>query len=107
MTDYSASRPTPPLNTGSASGEHDAPTMAPAPPFKDEPRRSGWHPVNVGQLVMSLLFACAIAGWALAEAGVVSGDDIRWLLPLPWLIAGAVGLAAAGLSGARRHGVRR
>ncbi|UDY24361.1 hypothetical protein [Nocardioides sp. Kera G14] len=69
--------------------------------------RSGWHPVNIGQLVMGLGFLCIVGAWALVQADVVQGSDIRWLLPIPWLVAGAVGLAAAAFSSARRHGVRR
>lgn len=68
---------------------------------------SGWHPVNVGHLVMGLAFLCFVAAWALVQTDVVTGDDIRWLLPIPWLVAGAVGLGAVAISGARRHGVRR
>lgn len=68
---------------------------------------SGRHPVNVGHLVMGLAFLCFVGAWALVQTDVVTGDEIRWLLPIPWLIAGAVGLGAAAISGARRHGVRR
>ena len=68
---------------------------------------SGWHPVNVGHLVMGLAFLCFVGAWALVQADVVTGDDIRWLLPIPWLVAGAVGLGVVAFSGARRHGVRR
>jgi hypothetical protein len=68
---------------------------------------SGWHPVNVGHLVMGLAFLCCVGAWALVQADVVTGDDIRWLLPIPWLVAGAVGLGVAAFTGARRHGVRR
>lgn len=68
---------------------------------------SGWHPVNIGHLVMGLAFLCFVGAWALVQADVVTGDDIRWLLPIPWLVAGAVGLGAVAFSSARRHGVRR
>lgn len=61
------------------------------------------HPVHVGHLVMGLAFLCIVGGWALVQAGVVAGWDIRWLLPLPWLIAGAAGLLAVGISSARRR----
>jgi hypothetical protein len=68
---------------------------------------SGRHPVNVGHLVMGLAFLCIVGAWALVQADIVTGDDIRWLLPIPWLVAGAVGLGAVAVSSARRHGVRR
>jgi hypothetical protein len=56
---------------------------------------------------MGLAFLCCVGAWALVQADVVTGDDIRWLLPIPWLVAGAVGLGVAAFTGARRHGVRR
>ena len=68
---------------------------------------SGWHPVSIGHLVMGLAFLGFVGAWALVQTDVVTGDDIRWLLPIPWLVAGAVGLGAVAISGARRHGVRR
>ncbi|MFT4264993.1 MAG: hypothetical protein QM572_16535 [Nocardioides sp.] len=68
---------------------------------------SGRHPVNIGQLVMGLAFLCIVGAWGLVQADVVEGSDIRWLLPIPWLVAGAVGLVATAVSSARRHGVPR
>lgn len=61
------------------------------------------HPVHVGHLVMGLAFLCIVGGWGLVQAGVVSGHDIRWLLPLPWLIAGAAGLVAVAVGSVRRR----
>jgi len=69
--------------------------------------QSGWHRVNIGHLVMGLAFLCFVGGWGLVQADVVTGDEIRWLLPIPWLVAGAVGLVAVAVTSARRHGVRR
>ncbi|SFC72964.1 hypothetical protein SAMN04487968_11080 [Nocardioides terrae] len=69
--------------------------------------RSGWHRVNIGHLVMGLAFLCFVGGWGLVQADVVTGDAIRWLLPIPWLVAGAVGLVVVAVTSARRHGVRR
>lgn len=68
-------------------------------------RPSGRHPVNVGHLVMGLVFLCVVGAWALLQTDTVSGHDLRWLLPLPWVVGGAVGLVAAAISGVRRHGV--
>jgi hypothetical protein len=79
-------------------------TEGPAP---DGDRPSGWHRVNVGHLVMGMAFLCFVGAWALVQADVVTGDEIRWLLPIPWLVAGAVGLVTVAVSSARRHGVRR
>ena len=55
---------------------------------------SGLHPVNITQLVMGVAFAGIVAVWALLQADVVAGDELRWLLPMPWLAAGAAGLVA-------------
>ncbi|MDP3890980.1 hypothetical protein [Nocardioides sp.] len=62
---------------------------------------TGRHPVNISHLVMGLAFVGLVTIWAAIESGVVSGDDIRWLLPLPWIVAGGAGLVAAFL-GSRR-----
>ena len=69
-------------------------------------RPSGRHPVNVGHLVMGLAFLGLVGVWALVQADVVEGDEIRWLLPVPWVLAGIAGLAATAFSGARRHSVQ-
>ena len=79
------------------------PTVIAEPPA---PRRTGWHPVNVGQLAMGLVFLTAVGVWGLIQSDTVTGDDIRWLLPLPWVIGGGIGLVAAAISSVRRHGVR-
>ncbi|WP_151083231.1 hypothetical protein [Nocardioides cynanchi] len=55
---------------------------------------SGRHPVNIGHLVMGIAFLGLAVIWALIESGTASATDLRWLLPVPWVAAGAVGLAA-------------
>ena len=60
------------------------------------------HPANIGHLVMGLAFAGLLGIWALIVGDVVDGDDIRWLLPLPWVFAGAIGLLAVTLATRRR-----
>jgi len=55
---------------------------------------SGRHPVNIGHLVMAVAFLGLVVIWALLESGVASASDLRWLLPVPWVAAGAVGLVA-------------
>ncbi|MCY7395183.1 MAG: hypothetical protein LH468_03350 [Nocardioides sp.] len=65
--------------------------------------RSGRHPVHVAHLVMGLAFLCFTASWALVQGDVVTGRDIRWLLPVPWLVAGAAGLAATAVGSLRRR----
>ena len=64
---------------------------------------AGLHPVNVGHLVMGVAFLGMVLIWALVESGTADTSDLRWLLPVPWVAAGAVGLVAAAprLRGAR------
>ena len=65
-------------------------------------RESGRHPVNVGHLVMGIAFLGLTVVWTLViAADTVDLAHTRWLLPLPWLVAGAVGLAATALRGKR------
>lgn len=74
---------------------------APPPRFEDQatpPKRTGRHPVNIGHLVMGLAFLVFVGVWALVETDTVvvrSIEDLRWLLPLPWIVGGSVGLLAA------------
>lgn len=65
--------------------------------------RSGKHPVNILHLVMGVVFLGAVTIWALVENQVASTDDLRWLIPLPWVIAGAAGLMVIMMSGRRDH----
>ena len=64
---------------------------------------AGRHPVNTGQLVMGLAFLGLVAVWALWTTDAVDGGDVRWLLPLPFVLAGAAGLVASTVSGAARR----
>jgi hypothetical protein len=78
------------------------------PPTTTEPEReSGRHPVNVGHLVMGVALLGLVAIWALIVGDVVEGDDVRWLLPTPWVLAGAAGLIALAVNGHRGHEKRQ
>ena len=66
----------------------------------------GRHPVNVGHLVMGLAFLGLVGIWALIVNDVVDDEDIRWLLPVPWVLAGLGGLTALAVSGSRRYATR-
>ncbi len=68
----------------------------------DHGRERGFHPAHVGHLVMGLAFLGLVAIWAAVQSDWVATNDIRWLLPLPWVFAGAAGLLAAVFSGRRR-----
>ena len=65
-------------------------------------KESGRHPVNVGHLVMGIAFLGLVGVWALIQGDVVGDGDVRWLLPVPWVLAGLAGLLAIGLSGSKR-----
>jgi hypothetical protein len=67
---------------------------------------AGRHPVNVGHLVMGLAFLGLVGIWSLIVNDVVDDDEIRWLLPVPWVLAGLGGLAALAVSGSRRYATR-
>jgi hypothetical protein len=68
---------------------------------------SGRHPVNIGHLVMGIAFVGLVGIWALIQGDIVNDDDIRWLLPIPWVFAGVAGLLATTLSARNRHLTRR
>ncbi len=68
----------------------------------DTGRERGFHAAHVGHLVMGLAFLGLVAIWAAVQGDWVATDDVRWLLPLPWVFAGAAGLIAAVVSGRRR-----
>ncbi len=68
---------------------------------------SGRHPVNIGHLVMGLAFVGLVGVWALIQGDVVQGEDIRWLLPVPWVVAGIAGLLASTLSSRNRRSERQ
>ena len=70
-------------------------------------RPSGRHPVNIGHLVMGLAFLGLVGVWALIQADVVDHHDIRWLLPVPWVIAGIAGLLATTLTSRDRWGTHQ
>lgn len=61
------------------------------------------HPVNVGHLVMGIAFAGMVLVWALIAGGVVDEDDAPWLMPIPWVSAGAAGLVTMALAARRRR----
>ena len=48
-------------------------------------RPSGRHQINIGHLVMGLAFLGIVGVWGLIQTDIVTGDDIRWLLPIPWV----------------------
>lgn len=67
--------------------------------------RGGKHPVNILHLVMGVVFLGVVTIWSLVENEVASTDDLRWLIPLPWVIAGAAGLVVIMMSSRREAAV--
>jgi hypothetical protein len=55
---------------------------------------AGLHPVNILHLVLGVAFLGMTVNWALIESGAVETGGLRWLLPIPWVAAGAAGLIA-------------
>ena len=70
-------------------------------------KQSGRHPVNVGHLVMGIAFLAMVGVWALIQTDVVTGSEVRWLLPVPWVLAGLGGLLALAMTGSRRRTTRQ
>jgi len=70
-------------------------------------KQSGRHPVNVGHLVMGIAFLGLVGVWALLQSDAVGDGDVRWLLPVPWVLAGLAGLLAIGLSSSKKWSTRQ
>ena len=74
--------------------------------LRPEEQTSGRHPVNVGHLVMGVAFLAFVGVWALIQSDVVGNGDVRWLMPVPWVLGGLAGLTAIALSGSSRRRTR-
>ncbi|GAA5147875.1 hypothetical protein GCM10023340_20950 [Nocardioides marinquilinus] len=93
------SEPTQPLGSPGAPG---APEETAVLPEADAARPGHRHPLSIGHLVMGVAFAGLVVTWALIVGDVVEGGDIRWLLPVPWVLAGVAGLVGL-IARDRRH----
>ena len=51
---------------------------------------------------MGLAFAGLVGIWALVVGDAIDNEDVRWLLPIPWVLAGVAGLLAVMLGGGRK-----
>ena len=56
---------------------------------------------------MGIAFLGLVAVWALIQGDVVGGADVRWLLPVPWVLAGLAGLTVIAASSSRRWSTRQ
>lgn len=80
--------------------EPDGATTVPGTDGPAPDRRSGLHPVNVGHLVVGIALLGLVAVWLIVvPLDLVEITEARWLLPLPWLVAGAIGVLASLLRG--------
>ena len=52
------------------------------------------HALSIGHLVMGVALLGLLATWALLVSDLADSADIRYLLPLPWVLAGGAGLVA-------------
>jgi hypothetical protein len=67
-------------------------------PLEEQAPRSfaaGLHPINIGHLVMGVAFLGFFVNWALIQSSTLEAHDLRWLLPIPWVAAGAAGIIAS------------
>ena len=65
------------------------------------------HPVSIGHLVTGVALLGLAAVWALLVGDTVAVEDIRFLLPVPWVAAGVAGLVALVASDRRALAVQR
>lgn len=78
-------------------------TVTPEPTADEGFVASGRHPVNIGHLVMGIAFTGLALVWLLHQGDLAGNDSLRWLLPVPWVLAGTAGLVASALAARRRH----
>ncbi len=77
--------------------QNSNPTHVPGP-------ESGRHPVNLTHLIMGIAFLGFAGIWTAITGDLVPDDNLEWLLPVPWLLAGSAGLLALTVSHVRRTG---
>ncbi len=44
---------------------------------------------------MGVAFLGFFVNWALIQSSTLEAHDLRWLLPIPWVAAGAAGIIAS------------
>jgi len=102
MTEY----PTPDTPDETQPGEATRSTPAAEteePVLRPPDHGSPWHPTHIPHLVMGLALIGLVTVWAVVvPLGALELRHARWLMPLPWLVAGAAGLTATVLSSRRR-----
>lgn len=87
-------------STSAADGDSGADLTTDEDPGRGP--RGAVHPVDVGHLVVGLVFLGMAGAWALRAADVIDTGELGWLLPLTLVLAGVVGLAASAAKGISR-----
>ena len=72
-------------------------------PDSRSPEDTVTHPVNVGYLVVGLVFLGIAAVWALQISGVLTAGTLGWLVPAVVMAAGSAGLLATVARGRARR----
>ena len=65
--------------------------------------RGGRHELNVAHLVMGVAFTGIALVWLVGGVGLLPDGDLRLLVPVPFLLAGGLGLLGIVLSSRRRR----
>ncbi|WP_323794032.1 hypothetical protein [Nocardioides sp.] len=59
------------------------------------------HPLSIAHLVMGVALLGLLLVWALVALDLVAGTGLRFLFPVPWILAGVAGLLALVVSDRR------
>lgn len=59
------------------------------------------HPLSIAHLVVGVALLGVLGAWGLVALDLVEGADLRFLLPVPWVLAGVAGLLALIVSDRR------
>ncbi len=84
------------MDASEEAQREEAPQLSPAV------RENGRHPVNIGHLVMGILFAGLVGAYLMYASNELDVDGLKWAIPVIFIVGGAVGLLAAVMASLRR-----